>query len=234
MKAFLCAVVCVAAIYCGSIPPAQAITYNYSLNGTLAEDNGIGPSLVAYGGSFAPGGGYIFGVQQGLSLSGTGIYDSYSIDIRFYLDDIYNGYSTYQKIVDFRNLTSDMGLYSLGGDLKCFTCGQNYGPAFSSGQLAALRITAADGVFSMYVNGVFKGSADLYQGNSSPIFSDGIIWLFMDDYTTLTDHPIPESGSGYIESLSITITPIPGALWLFATGLAGMGLLGWRRKKAAA
>jgi hypothetical protein len=98
MKGFLCAVVCVAAIYCGSIPPAQAITYNYSLNGTLAEDNGIGPSLVAYGGSFASGGGYIFGVQQGLSLSGTGIYDSYSIDIRFYLDDIYNGYSTYQKM----------------------------------------------------------------------------------------------------------------------------------------
>jgi hypothetical protein len=86
----------------------------------------------------------------------------------------------------------------------------------------------------MYVNGVFRGSADLYQGNSSPIFSDGIIWLFMDDFTTLTDHLIPEAGSGYIESLSITITPIPGTLWLFATGLAGFGLLGWRRKKAAA
>jgi hypothetical protein len=28
--------------------------------------------------------------------------------------------------------------------------------------------------------------------------------------------------------------PLPGALPLFATGLAGLGLLGWRRKKAAA
>ena len=28
--------------------------------------------------------------------------------------------------------------------------------------------------------------------------------------------------------------PIPAALPLFATGLAGLGLLGWRRKKAAA
>jgi len=29
-------------------------------------------------------------------------------------------------------------------------------------------------------------------------------------------------------------TPLPAALPLFATGLAGLGLLGWRRKKAAA
>jgi hypothetical protein len=29
-------------------------------------------------------------------------------------------------------------------------------------------------------------------------------------------------------------TPLPAALPLFATGLAGLGLLGWRRKRAAA
>jgi hypothetical protein len=29
-------------------------------------------------------------------------------------------------------------------------------------------------------------------------------------------------------------TPLPAALPLFATGLAGLGLLGWRRKKTAA
>jgi hypothetical protein len=30
------------------------------------------------------------------------------------------------------------------------------------------------------------------------------------------------------------VVPLPAALPLFATGLAGLGLLGWRRKKAAA
>jgi hypothetical protein len=30
------------------------------------------------------------------------------------------------------------------------------------------------------------------------------------------------------------VTPIPAALPLFATGLVGLGLLGWRRKKKAA
>jgi hypothetical protein len=30
------------------------------------------------------------------------------------------------------------------------------------------------------------------------------------------------------------VTPLPAALPLFASGLAGLGLLGWRRKKTAA
>ena len=30
------------------------------------------------------------------------------------------------------------------------------------------------------------------------------------------------------------VTPLPAAVWLFGSGLAGLGLLGWRRKKAAA
>jgi hypothetical protein len=35
-------------------------------------------------------------------------------------------------------------------------------------------------------------------------------------------------------SVTGVATPLPGALPLFATGLVGLGLLGWRRKKAAA
>ena len=38
--------------------------------------------------------------------------------------------------------------------------------------------------------------------------------------------------SGNIDN--IVLTPLPAALPLFATGLAGLGLLGWRRKKKAA
>jgi hypothetical protein len=32
---------------------------------------------------------------------------------------------------------------------------------------------------------------------------------------------------------TVSATPIPAALWLFATGLGALGLLGWRRKRKA-
>ena len=34
-------------------------------------------------------------------------------------------------------------------------------------------------------------------------------------------------------TLQLTQTPIPATLPLFATGLGGLGLLGWRRKRKA-
>jgi hypothetical protein len=36
-----------------------------------------------------------------------------------------------------------------------------------------------------------------------------------------------------LESGSLTPTPLPAALPLFATGVGGLGLLGWRRKRKA-
>jgi hypothetical protein len=81
---------------------AVADTFTYELNGSYAESNG-GPSLVPYGGTLGPDSttglrmGYTFGVQQGLSLSGTGISDAYSIDIQFYFDDVNASINTFKK-----------------------------------------------------------------------------------------------------------------------------------------
>jgi hypothetical protein len=41
-----------------------------------------------------------------------------------------------------------------------------------------------------------------------------------------------QSGNLQIESISVSVsTPLPAALPLFATGIGGLGLLGWRRKR---
>jgi hypothetical protein len=50
--------------------------------------------------------GYAFGVNEGLSLRGARAFEVYSIDIRFYFDDIYASINTYQKIIDVKNRTS--------------------------------------------------------------------------------------------------------------------------------
>ena len=64
----------------GVASSARANSFFYFLdNNTLADANG-GPSLVSYGGTLSNG--YTFGVQQGLSLSGTGIFDNGTRELR--------------------------------------------------------------------------------------------------------------------------------------------------------
>jgi hypothetical protein len=120
-------IVCLSAtmMLTGVASSARANTFFYFLdNNTLADANG-GPSLVSYGGTLSNG--YHFGVNEGLSLSGTGAFDVYSIDIHFYFDNVSASFDNvsasfdgYQRILDFKNRTSDSGLYSLNGSLVLF------------------------------------------------------------------------------------------------------------------
>jgi hypothetical protein len=121
-------------------------TFTYTLNNTLAEANG-GPSLVSYGGTLGST-GYTFGAQPGLSLSGTGPFEGYSIDIRFYFDDVNASFNGFQKILDFKDRMSDSGLYSGSGSLQLFATTGSGDPHagsgvhdFTNGTIADLRVT---------------------------------------------------------------------------------------------
>jgi hypothetical protein len=50
---------------------------------------------------------------------------------------------------------------------------------------------------------------------------------------TLTDHIVVTAATTPEVTTPVVTTPLPAALPLFASGLVGLGLLGWRRKKAA-
>ena len=125
------------------VSSARANSFFYLLdNNTLADAN-AGPSLVSYGGTLSQG--YTFGVLQGLSLSGTGIFDD------FYFDNVNASFNGYQRILDFKNREFDEGLYSRNGRLEFFvgccsgpggTGGSSAGPVFVSGQLVDLLVDA--------------------------------------------------------------------------------------------
>src|SRR5262249_30486710 len=150
--------------------------------------------------------GYTFGVQQGLSLSGTGAFDSYSIDIHFFFDALGSSFNGYQKILDFQNRTSDSGLYSLDRSLQLFaasgTGGRHAGsagPVFTNGAMAGLLLTRnASGLFSAFVNGNFAFSVMDTDGATTFSGPGNIMYFFMDDLQTLMNFP-PEAGSGFVD-----------------------------------
>jgi len=81
----------------------------------------------------------------GLSLSGTGAFDVYSI---LYFDNVSASFNGYQRILDFQNCTSDSGLYSHNGSLQLFATsgsgdpsGGTAGQVFTNGRMADLLVT---------------------------------------------------------------------------------------------
>jgi hypothetical protein len=182
---------------------AAAITYTYSLNGTLSEDSGSGPSLVAYGGTLTSS-GYYFGPNMGLSLSNAINPDVYSIDMHFYFDNVNASSNGFQRIIDFKNRTTDSGLYSKWNPDPPTSMSEalvyNVGgtsivgssKVFTEGQFSDLRLTrSAAGVFSPSVNGATTLS--FLDSTFLTTFSgpDNIIHFFMGDLQSL-----PEVGSG--------------------------------------
>jgi hypothetical protein len=107
----------------GANSPASATTYIYDLNGSYADSLGHGPDLVAYGGTLTST-GYAFGQNLGLSLSNAiNPSDVYSIEINFKFDSVNASQDGYQRIIDFKNRTSDSGFYSQSGAARFFVVG---------------------------------------------------------------------------------------------------------------
>lgn len=226
-------------LLCVSSSVGYASTLTYSLNGTLAEDSGNGPALVAYGGALSAT-GFDFSGNEGLSLSGVGTSLEYSIDIKFYFDNVNASANGYQRILDFKNRITDQGLYSLNGALTFFSPGFGYptftsAGAFTNGTLSDLLLTrSSTGQFSAHINGGLAFSfldTTLATTLSGP---NSVLFFFMDDFQSQANYPnLPEVGTGFIDSITITTpspVPIGSSLVSQLIGLALLGLTGWRRK----
>jgi hypothetical protein len=121
--------------------PARAsiLIHDYQLNGSFADGLG-GPSLVPGGGTLGAT-GYAFDANQGLSLSnGLAAPDHYSIEIVFNFSEL----TSWRRIVDFKNRTSDTGLYNFQTSLQFYNVDTGPAAAFVPNVDARLIITRDD------------------------------------------------------------------------------------------
>jgi hypothetical protein len=239
----------------GASGRAQAPTHVYTLNNTLTDVLG-GPSLVDNGGAFASVNGrdgYAFGPNQGPSLSGAINPNVYSVELFFTLADV----SGWQKIIDFKDRTSDRGVYARPGgghvvaDLLDFTS-----PVFTPNAIAHLIVTRdAAHTVSSYVDGVLLGTFN--DAATSPPFATAftgpgnILRLFQDDLVTPGSTDAGSGSLDYVrlydralaptevatryddrfdELADVSAVPEPLSLSLLGSGLGVLGVVALRRR----
>jgi hypothetical protein len=133
---------------------ASAGTLTFDLNNSFAANENAGISLTPNGGTLGAT-GYSFGANQGLSLASSNVGSIYSIDIGFHFD-VTTGF---RKIIDFKDLTSDKGLYVLNSVLDFFPGHQGTDSDITNGTDVVVRLTRTeDGIVTGYLNGVSQFS----------------------------------------------------------------------------
>lgn len=218
----------VSAILLGAVPTiAASLIHDYQFQNSLADSLG-GPSLTSLGGTVGAG-EYAFGAQQGLSLSGA-LTASQIGNYSIYMDFEFNDLSGYKKIVDFKNLASDNGLYNLSSDLNYYNFSFGADGAFTAGSFAQVVLTrdSASGLVTGYVNGLEQ--IQFTDTTSDAVFNaaNNVINFFQDDNVTGGR----ESTSGAVSEIRIydgaltasqvaalTAAPEPMSLVLTGAGL---------------
>jgi len=105
---------------------------------------------------------------------------------------------------------------------------------FSVSSPQLLSVTHDDGVALFGASGVIKPDNETTNAAAIPQAVDGatLYTLLAGNYTLyyVSSNDLPE----VLQTTLTPTIPLPATLPLFATGLGALGLLGWRRKKAAA
>lgn len=216
---------------------AASPTHLYLLND--ASDALGGPALTGLGGSFGTSAygqvGYSFGVNLGLSLAAAVPQSVYTIDFTMALDET-NGY---RRLVDFKDLTSDTGLYNLSTTLNFYNVTTGPNDAFAIGLLARVTITRdAASTFTGYVNGAQQISFSDSAGLGEFTGASQIAYFFRDDNAVGG-----EASAGFVDYIRIynvalsatdvaglgAPVPEPGSWALMLAGLALLGRAASRR-----
>jgi hypothetical protein len=169
--------------------------------------------------------GITFGADEGPTLNNLGLISIYTLEIGGTLDAV----DDYRKIADFSDRTSDLGLYTLNGDLDFYNFAFGPSGVLSAGSPFVVKLTRdSSSLVTGYINGVSQFSFT-DSGNNAVI--NGTLHLFRDDFQVSG-----EASSGFIDyvTLSSGAVPEPSAWALMILGFGSAGVMLRRRRFAAA
>ena len=206
-----------------------AIIKSYDFNGSLTDTLGNGEALTSLGGN-VDNGRYVFSNDQGLKLENAlASTTHYGIEIALKIDDSLVGY---KKLIDFKNLISDNGVYSIQDKITFYGLGSTGSDPISSGNefTIAVERSGIAGTISVYLDNDEQFTvAD--NGDAIPV--GNILNFFIDD---TADASGSESFAGSVDFIRIhedastfgTDAPEPATMSLLAIG--GIALIRRRRR----
>lgn len=209
-----------------------ALIRQYELNGNLNDALG-GKALAHLGGSTGPQ-AYAFGPNQGLRLDEK-LGGTYSIDMRLRLDAFNTG-NSYTRLIDFKSLANDNGLYLMGDQFRLYSYGDVGGKVKPGEELRMTLTRGADKQFRVYQNGDLVLSVADAAGFAD--FTTSAAYFFRDDgqeagrgavdFIHIYNHAL---SADEVRSLEPAEVPEPGSLGMMATCLGILGWMSYRRNR---
>lgn len=213
-----------------------ALIHQFELNGNLNDRLG-GDALLGLGGAWDEG-AYRFGANKGLGLT-TKLGAVYSIDMSFKFDQFYG----YNRILDFKDNTTDNGFYAFGDQLGLFPTMSSAGD-MTAGVFTRVTVTRdAASKFRIYQDGKLVLTLNDSAGHAN--FGDNLAYFFRDD---TRDNGRAENPPGAVDWIHIynhalsdaevlaagpvpAEVPEPGSLGMMASCLGILGWMSYRRNR---
>lgn len=145
-----------------------------------------------------------FEAGEGLQLDISTLIDAdeYSIVILFYFSEI----TSYRKLVDFKQLSTDFGLYNNSGTIDFYNFEQSNDVLIQPNTFVQLVMTrAANSQTDIYINKIPQISF-MDTTEAAVISSNNLLYFFVDDFSTDT-----EQSAGAVARISVYDTALSSA-----------------------